>query len=105
MAKYEATVDVWAIQVQRDRTGKIIAQEAEGPIREHRGQWVYDNPVGHTWVLRLHEALVVWPDGTMQTWNRSDVEQLFKPVTAKKPRRRTKAVVEDATPSDDEGDS
>jgi len=95
MAKYEATVDVWAVKVQRDRMGRIISEEPEGPIRKHMGQWVYDNPVGKTWVLGLDQAIVVWPDGTMQAWYKNDVEQLLKPVTAKKPRRKTKAVIED----------
>jgi hypothetical protein len=105
MAKYEAAVDIWGINVQRNSVGQIISSEAEGPIREDRGQYVYDYPAGRTWVLQIDEVLVVWPDGTMQPWNRKTALDLFRPVTAKKPRRRTKAVVEDATPSDDEGDS
>ena len=105
MAKYEATVDIWGINVQYNSVGQIISSEPEGPIRKDRGQYVYDYPAGRTWVLRLDQVLVVWPDGTMQKWDRNNALKLFRPVTAKKPRRRTKAVVEDATPSDDEGDS
>lgn len=104
MAKYEATVDIWGINAKYNAVGQIISSEPEGPIRKDRGQFVYDNPVGRTWVLQLDEVLVVWPNGTIQPWNRKTALELFRPVTPKKPSRRTKAVIEDDSPSD-EGDS
>lgn len=84
--KWEAQVDAYELDVTRDGRGKIISIEPDGPIREYRGTYVYEYPVGRLNTMRPGEVLVVWRCGIHQCYQKAQFEEMFRPKA--KPTRK-----------------
>lgn len=99
--KYEAEVDAYELTVTRNRQGGITEIATDGPIREYRGTYVYEYPVGRLNTMRLGEVLVVWRCGIHQCFRKSLFEEMFRPKakSTRKPGRtpQTQVVLTEET--------
>jgi hypothetical protein len=77
--KYEAKVEAYELDVTRDSRGGIISIEANGPIREDRGNYVYEYPPGRMNTIQPREVLVVWGCGIHQCYPKAAFEEQFQP--------------------------